>query len=239
MRKGSDKTRILATAASLTIVSPSWKGKGNPPAAIPYIPVVGLIFGLVLWLSAYVLEGVLYPQVSALVLLVISTLFVRAIPIRGLASTLDRLIGGKGRGAEGMGGMEIVVVTLSLLAKYVLLSQLIEDGAYPLLVLFPTIGRWSIITLIWAFPSFLTRAFGGPPNSRHLIGGTAVTLLCALVIEGLAGLGVMAIVAVASYALALPWVKSNGDINARLIGATIEVAELLTLIFALALQGDG
>jgi adenosylcobinamide-GDP ribazoletransferase len=124
-----------------------------------------------------------------------------------------------------------------LLTKYLLMSQLIEEGAFPSLLLFPTLGRWSLVCLTWFFPDQQEKALVTPPAPQDFWWAAALALLCALLTQGLAGLGIVVLVWITSYALGRYCIKKIGGITAQIRGAAIELIELFSLAVVVALLG--
>jgi len=236
--------RQLTPAFSyLTIFFPGAKGKELPASSLAYLPLVGLLLGCLLWLCAYALDGILYPAINALVLVSLLTIVTRGLPLDGLASLLDSFRKGgtakeMGRAmrAHQRGSSGVIGICLALLAKYLLISQLIEEGALPSLLLFPTLGRWSLVCLVWFFPDQQEKTVTGPPASRDFWWAAALTVLCALLTQGLAGLGIVVLAWIFSYALGQYSIKRIGSITAPVMGAAVELVELLSLALVVALQ---
>jgi len=235
--------RLLATLSFLTIFFPASARKELLSSSLAYLPLVGLLLGCLLWVGAYTLDSVFYPAINALCLLSLLTICTRGLPLDGLGSLLDRMSRGgaaKERGkalrAHQRGSFGVIGIALALLAKYLLMSQLIEEGALPSLLLFPTLGRWSMVCLVWFFPDQQEKTVVGPPASQDLWWAAAITLLCALLTQGLAGLGIMVLVWIFSYALGRYCIKRIGSITGQVMGAAVELVELLSLALVVALQ---
>lgn len=243
--KANSFIRQLTPAFSyLTLFFPKARGKEVPANSLAYFPLVGLLLGCLLWLCAYTLDGILYPATNALVLVSLLTIVTRGLPLDGLASLLDGL--SRGRKAEEIGKIMhkgqrgssgVIGICLALLAKYLLISQLIEDGALASLLFFPTLGRWSIVCLVWFFPAAQEKGFVGYPTSRDLWWATVITLLCSLLTQGLAGLGIMVLAWIFSYAVGQYCIRRIGGITSQVMGASVELVELLSLAAIVALLG--
>ena len=242
--KANSFIRQLTPAFSyLTLFFPKTKRRDLPVNSLAYFPLVGLLLGCLLWLCAYSLDGVFYPVINALVLLALLTITTRGLGLDGLGSLLDGVSKGgtakeMGRAmpAHQRGSFGVIGICLALLAKYLLMSQLIEEGALPALLLFPTLGRWSMVCLVWFFPDQQEKAFVGPPASQDLWWAAAIALLCALLTQGLAGLGIVVLVWIMSYALGRYCIKRIGSITTQVMAAAVELIELLTLALVVALQ---
>jgi adenosylcobinamide-GDP ribazoletransferase len=244
MKANSYIKRLMAAFSFLTIFFPGSGRKEYPANSLVYFPLVGILLGCLWWLCAYAFDEVMYPSINALVLLSILTIVTRGLGLEGLASLLDGL--SKGRTAKEMGRAirsnqrgtsGVIGICLALLAKYLLISQLIEEGALPSLLFFPTLGRWSMVCLVWFFPAAQEKGFIGSPASRDLWWATAITLLCSLLTQGLAGLGIMVLVWIFSYALGRYCINRIGNITEQVMGASVELVELLSLTLVVALLG--
>jgi adenosylcobinamide-GDP ribazoletransferase len=235
--------QLITASSYLTIFFPRARGKELPAAALAFLPLVGLALGLLLWLCAYYLDQSLYPAINALVLVTILTVVTHGLPLGGLGALLDAVNRGgtakeMGRTmrANQRGTAGVIAISLALLAKYLLVSQLIEDGALPSLILFPILGRWSMVCLVWFFPDQQEKIMVGRPSSRDIWVATAIALICAVLTQGLAGLGIMVLAWIMSYALGRHAVRRIGAITAPIMGAGVELVELLALGIIVALQ---
>jgi adenosylcobinamide-GDP ribazoletransferase len=235
--------QLTAAFSYLTLFFPKARRRDLPAISLAYFPLVGLLLGCLLWLCAYVLDGVFYPVINALVLLMLLTITTRAQGLDGLGSLLDAASkGGTARQrARAMhshqrGSFGVIAIALALLAKYLLMGQLVEEGALPSLLLFPTLGRWSLVCLVWFFPDQQEKALVNPPASQDFWGATAIALLCALLTQGLAGLGIVVLVWITSYALGRYCIQKIGGITTQVRGAAIELIELFSLAVVVALQ---
>jgi adenosylcobinamide-GDP ribazoletransferase len=244
MKANSFIKRLMAAFSYLTIFFPGPARKESPASSLAYFPLVGLLLGCLLWLCAYALEGVFYPAINALVLVSILIIVSRGLGLDGLASLLDGLSRGNKaeeidkimhKGQRGTSG--VIGIVLALLAKYLLINQLIEDGALSSLLFFPTLGRWSIVCLVWFFPDQQEKGFVGHPTRRDLWWATTITLLCSLLTQGLAGLGIMVLVWIFSYALGQYCIRRIGGITSQVMGASVELVEILALTLVMVLQG--
>jgi adenosylcobinamide-GDP ribazoletransferase len=236
--------RLTAAFSFLTIFFPASARKQYDARSLAYLPLVGLLLGLLLWLLAYALDQGFYPAINALFLVSILIICTRGLPLEGLASLLDGVSRGgtakeigRTMRAKQHGTSGVIAISLAILAKYLLMSQLIEDGAFPSLLLFPTLGRWSMVCLVWFFPAEQEKTFVGQPSSRDVGWATAITLLCAIITQGLAGLGIMVLVWVFSYALGRYAVKKIGGITTQVMGAGVELVEILSLALVVGLLG--
>jgi len=243
MRADFSGRRFLAAFSFLTII-PVPAREEEAANSLAYFPLVGLVLGCLLWLCAYALGETYYSAITALFLVSILSIVTGGVPLDGLATTLDGL--GKGRAAGEIveimrggqrGTFGIIGLVLALLAKYLLISQLLEAGSVYSLLLFPTLGRWSMVCLAWGFPALPKEAFASYPTSQDFWWATGITLLCSILTHGLAGLGIMVLVWVCVYGLGQYCVRRIGGITAPVMGAGVELVEILSLAILVALLG--
>ena len=128
-------------------------------------------------------------------------------------------------------------LVLAIGAKYLLISQLIEAGSFFSLLFFPTVGRWSMVCSAWFFPASQEEGVVGYPTSRDFWWATGITLLCAILINGLVGLGIMVLAWILIYGMGHYFVRRMESIPASVMGAGVELVEILSLIILVGLLG--
>lgn len=107
------------------------------------------------------------------------------------------------------------------------------------LLVFPTLGRWSMVYLVKFFPHL--RGDGtGAVFARYLkttdfSWATSIALVISILTYGLAGLGTMPLVWVFAYGLGNYFVRTRGSITGAVMGAAGELAEILSLAALLTL----
>ena len=248
MKEVSLNKRLMAAISFLTIFPIEGKGVGKEELgrSMALFPLVGLLLGLLLWLCAHAFEAAFPPTVNAFFLLSLLTIFTRGIHLDGLADTLDALGGGKEKWEilrimrdSQVGTFGMIGLVLALMAKYLLISQLIETKSTLSLLLFPTLGRWAMVYLTRFFPYVREEgkgiAFASYLKPEDFWWATAIALLVSVFIQGLTGVGAMALVWIFSYAAGLYFVRKIGGITGDVIGAVGELAEILSLSALVAL----
>jgi adenosylcobinamide-GDP ribazoletransferase len=245
MRADFSGRRFIAAFSFLTIFPPPSAQEKDATGSLAYFPLVGLVLGGLLWSGAYALAEAFYPAITALFLVSILSIVTRGDPLDGLAGTIDGF--SRGSNAEEIveimrggqrGTVGVIGLVLALLAKYLLISQLIEAGSLSSLLFFPTVGRWSMVCLAWFFPILQKEVVMDYPASRGFWWATGITLLCAILIQGLVGLGIMVLVWVFMYGLGQYCVKKIGGITIPVMGASVEFAEIFALAVLVALHGS-
>jgi len=221
-------------------------------ASMAWYPVVGLLLGGVLALTAWLLSGVVAQVVLDALLIVMLVALTRGLHQDGLADTLDGWAGGRtpderlaimrdGRiGAIGATGL-----FLALGLRYAGLAALPEPDRLPILLCMPAVGRWAMVVGAVAVP--YARADGGLAESflqnlktPHVLIATA-WLAAALVfaigpVGAVVGLSLTALVARAVSAHSR---RLCGGVTGDTLGATNEVAEIVFLLLGPLLVRTG
>ena len=243
MSSDSFGRRFLAALSFLTIF-PISEREEDAVSPLAYFPLVGFLLGCLLWVCAHAFEEAFYAAINALFIISILTIVTRGRPLDGLAATLDGL--GSGRDARDIraimlehqrGSFGVIGLVLALLAKYLLISHLLEAGSFHSLLFFPTVGRWSMVCMAWFFSASLEEGCGGYPTSRDFWWATGITLLCSILTHGLVGLGIMVLAWVFIYGIGHYFVRRIGGITAPVMGAGVELVEILSLAVLVALLG--
>jgi adenosylcobinamide-GDP ribazoletransferase len=235
--------RFLAAISFLTIF-PVSEREEDVASSMVYFPLVGFFLGCLMWSYAYSFEETFSSTVNALFLVSILSICTRGLTLDGLTATIDGLDSGGDAGdirAITQGGQRgtfgVIGLVLALLAKYLLISQLIEAGSLFFLLFFPTLGRWSMVSLAWFYPAPQGELFAGYPPSRDFWWATGITLLCSILTHGLVGLGIMVLVWVFTYGFGHFFVRRMGGVTAHVMGAGVELVEILSLAALVALLG--
>lgn len=124
-----------------------------------FYPLVGLLFGLLLWLASLLLQGTPAPLHAAL-LLTLWVLLSGALHLDGLADSADAWLGGFGDRERTLqimkdprsGPIAVVTLVLVLLLKFCALWVLVEQGIGAQLLLAPVIGRTAMLGLFLCTP---------------------------------------------------------------------------------------
>jgi len=235
----------LQFLSSLPIRLPGMPAPEDLGRSLLFYPLVGLLFGALLW----ALNGLLLGTPSLLhaaLLLTVWVLLSGALHLDGLADSADAWLGGFGDRERTLtimkdprsGPIAVVTLVLVLLLKFAALLALIEQGHGVVLLIVPLIGRAALLGLFLTTP--YVRAGGlGQALADHLprLAGKQVLGASALVCVLIAGLsGVLALVLAA---LMFVWlrqvmVRRLGGTTGDTAGAMLELLEM-TLLVGLAL----
>jgi len=235
--------RFLGAISFLTIF-PLSEREEDAVDSLAYFPLVGFLLGCLLWVCAHAFEEAFYAAINALFIVSILTILTRGHTLDGFSATLDGLARGKDAGEiraimrePQRGSFGVMGLVLALLAKYLLISHLIDAGSFHSLLFFPTLGRWSMVCLAWFYPASQEEGRVGYPTSRDFLWATGITLLCSILTHGLVGLGIMVLAWVLIYGIGHYCVRRVGDITAQVMGASVELIEILALALLVALLG--
>jgi adenosylcobinamide-GDP ribazoletransferase len=232
----------LRTAFSfLTILPVGAAENPQPGRSFAYFPLVGLVIGGILFVSAWLLNGRTAPEIQAFIVLALWVILTGGLHLDGFADSCDGLLATTepARRLEIMkdprvGSWALIGVVLLLLGKWSAL-QSIEPV---LLIIAPVLGRWGMVLTAYAFP--YARATGVGAYFRNGLGRSQV------IAASVMSLTVVVIVALASQPqimliIFLPpmlvfligkWAAARlGDgLTGDVYGALCELIELVTLL---------
>ena len=90
----------------------------------------------------------------------------------------------------------------------------------------------------WFFPASQGEGFAGYPASRDFWWATGITLLCSILTYGLVGLGIMVLAWMLTYGIGYYFARKIGGVTASVMGAGVELVEILSLAVLVAMLGD-
>lgn len=239
-------TSLRHAFAFLTILPVGPLGKAATAAASAWFPLVGLALGgLLAGLDAAVREGLPLPVVGA-ILLAASLIATRAIHIEGFLDSCDGLLGGRDSAHRlkilrdsHVGAFAVVGGACLLLLKWTLLVSAPVDMRIELMVLFPCLSRFGMLTTMMAFKYVRERGLGasftlGRSRWQWVI-GFITAMAAAVLLMGSGGLILLA--ASLTIALAFGWwiSRSIGGMTGDTYGAVNEVTEVSVLFLAVLL----
>lgn len=209
--------------------------------AMLFYPLVGLLIGGLLLLTAWLFSNVLLPLQAAIVLSVWVSV-TGGLHLDGLADTADAWIGGMGdreRSLEIMrdpycGPMGVLALVSLLLLKFTALQVILDTQQIGTLVWLPVIGRSSVLALFLTTP-YVRESGLGSALIAHLSHIKTfimlfITILAVLLCLGWLGGVVFIVVAISvgwwRYVLLQRWQGMTGDT----LGAAIEITEMIGLV---------
>ncbi|MGY3644461.1 adenosylcobinamide-GDP ribazoletransferase [Pseudomonas sp. PK-RTE-24] len=228
----------LQFLSSLPIRLPGMPEPQQLGRSLLFYPLVGLLFGLILYALNLLLVGA--PMLlHAALLLTVWVLLSGALHLDGLADSADAWLGGFGDRERTLtimkdprsGPIAVVTLVLVLLLKFAALLALIEQGHTLALIIVPVLGRAALLGLFLTTP--YVRAGGlGQALADHLPrkAGWWVLGLSALGCVLIAGISAVLISLVGFVWLRRLMMRRLGGATGDTAGALLELLEMGVLV---------
>ena len=231
----------LQFLSSLPIRLPGMPAPEQLGRSLLFYPLVGLLFGLILWAINLALAGAPL-LLHAVLLLTVWVLLSGALHLDGLADSADAWLGGFGDRERTLtimkdprsGPIAVVTLVLVLLLKFCALLALIEQGHAVMLIIVPLLGRAALLGLFLTTP--YVRAGGlGQALADHLPRRAGWWVLGASALACLLIAGVKAIVALVVAFIGFVWLRQVmmrrlGGTTGDTAGALLELLEMAVLV---------
>ena len=227
----------LQFLSSLPVSLPGMPAPREVGRSLLCYPLVGLLFGLLLWLVSYLLQGTPAPLHAAL-LLTLWVLLSGALHLDGLADSADAWLGGFGDRERTLlimkdprsGPIAVVTLVLVLLLKFCALWVLVEQGIGAQLLLAPLIGRAAMLGLFLSTP-YVRQGGLGQALAEHLPRHAAGWVLLGCVLFCLVLGGWVVVLALAVFAwLRQLMCRRLGGTTGDTAGAMLELLELAVVL---------
>ncbi|MBO2921143.1 adenosylcobinamide-GDP ribazoletransferase [Pseudomonas asiatica] len=227
----------LQFLSSLPVSLPGMPAPREVGRSLLCYPLVGLLFGLLLWLACYLLQGTPAPLHAAL-LLTLWVLLSGALHLDGLADSADAWLGGFGDRERTLlimkdprsGPIAVVTLVLVLLLKFCALWVLVEQGIGAQLLLAPLIGRAAMLGLFLSTP-YVRQGGLGQALAEHLPRHAAGWVLLGCVLFCLVLGGWIVVLALAVFAwLRHLMCRRLGGTTGDTAGAMLELLELAVVL---------
>ncbi|SDB61076.1 adenosylcobinamide-GDP ribazoletransferase [Pseudomonas sp. NFACC13-1] len=231
----------LQFLSSLPVRLPGMPEPEQLGRSLLFYPLVGLVFGALLWLLNALLLGA--PSLlHAALLLTAWVLLSGGLHLDGLADSADAWLGGFGDRERTLlimkdprsGPIAVITLVLVLLLKFAALLALIEQGQALALIIVPVLGRAALLGLFLSTP--YVRAGGlGQALADHLPrrAGGWVLLVCALgcvLVAGWPGVCALAVAFAVFVGLRRMMLRRLGGCTGDTAGALLELLEIAVLV---------
>ncbi len=214
--------------------------------SLAYFPAVGLVLGLALAGVDRGLDSVLPVSVLGGVLLVLWVVVSGATHLDGFIDTCDGLVAGRSPQQRQdimrdsrVGAFGVVGACCLLVLKYASLVALPGASRDWSLALAPMLGRWMAVCAVAAFPyaraEGLGRTFKDQATWLTVIVATVIAVAASVGFLRLTGLAIMLGVSVVALCLCAILNRKLAGLTGDSYGAVVEVAEVTTLVLAIAL----
>ena len=234
----------LQFLSSLPVRLPGMPEPEQLGRSLLFYPMVGLLFGGLLWLLDAVLLGA-PPLLHAALLLTAWVLLSGGLHLDGLADSADAWLGGFGDRDRTLlimkdprsGPIAVITLVLVLLLKFAALLALIEQGQSLVLLIVPVLGRGALLGLFLTTP--YVRAGGlGQALADHLPrrAGWQVLLACAVgcvLVAGWTGVWMLVVAASVFIWLRQVMLRRLGGCTGDTAGALLELLEMVVLVAVL------
>ncbi|SDT35943.1 adenosylcobinamide-GDP ribazoletransferase [Pseudomonas sp. Z003-0.4C(8344-21)] len=228
----------LQFLSSLPIRLPGMPEPEQLGRSLLFYPLVGLLFGLILWAMNMLLAGAPL-LLHAVLLLTVWVLLSGALHLDGLADSADAWLGGFGDRERTLtimkdprsGPIAVVTLVLVMLLKFAALLALIEQGQGLVLLIVPVLGRAALLGLFLTTP--YVRAGGlGQALADHLPrrAGWWVLGVSALACALMAGIVAVVICVVMFVWLRQVMIRRLGGTTGDTAGALLELLEMGVLV---------
>ncbi|MHC8325735.1 adenosylcobinamide-GDP ribazoletransferase [Pseudomonas sp. LB1P83] len=231
----------LQFLSSLPIRLPGMPAPQELGRSLLFYPLVGLLFGALLWALNWLLLGTPLLLHAAL-LLTVWVLLSGALHLDGLADSADAWLGGFGDRDRTLtimkdprsGPIAVVTLVLVLLLKFAALLALIEQQHSVVLIIVPLIGRGALLGLFLTTP--YVRAGGlGQALADHLPRSAgkqvlAVSALACVLIAGFSGVWALVLAGVMFVWLRQVMLRRLGGTTGDTAGAMLELLEMAVLV---------
>jgi adenosylcobinamide-GDP ribazoletransferase len=217
--------------------------------AAAWFPLVGLGIGGILAGLNWVLNLILPPSVTNVLLIIALVMITGAIHLDGLSDTCDGIAGHKTvkerwkvMHDSRVGAFGVIGIVLILLAQYVALNNVPSDKMTPVLLFMPVVSRWAMVYSIFSFPyarpTGLGKAYKEATGWAQFLIATLLTLAVAGGLYPLFNVGGFLLfggVLVVATALAFYLKHKFAGLTGDTYGAINEVAEVMALVFVIVI----
>lgn len=236
--------KLFKSAVGFLSIIPSGRQKNLSPeefGRFPALyPAVGLVYGLLLYALNFILSPLIPPSAMAVPLCAFLIILNRGFHIDGLADAADALFSHKSQEQKliilkdsRQGTFGVLAIVLDVLLKIKFLELLLPLAPWVLL-LWPVWGR--VAASVVAARSVYVRSEGGlgrwmVENSglKELREAALFTLIISI-FGGRAALACALAAIIFGFGLTWVWKKALGGVTGDLLGASIELCEITTII---------
>ena len=232
---------LVAAFKYLTVWSDFTDDKPTPELvgrAAVFFPLAGLVLGLLLALSNYVLSPYLDPEILGVVVIALLIAATGARHLHGVKKTFDDLgAHAPARGGQTNEALGFAAIVLIILFKSAAADSIDEILSLSLL-LTPVLARWALLIFIYGYGARFDetlRLISERVKFSSVLTSTAATLALTIYFLGRKGLWIALIVSLFALLLRGLLHRRHGIVSQANIGATVELAEALSLILLASL----
>ena len=213
-----------------------------------YFPLVGLVLGCCLAGLDFAARQALPEPVVGALLVVALLVLTRAIHTEGFLDSCDGLFGGFSPAKRleilrdsHVGAFAVIGGLALILLKWTLLTGIPSEIRMGLLIVFPCLSRFGMLSTMAAFRYVREEGMGSSfrqdTNRWQVVFGLATAAVAAGLLLGVAGAALLCAVLAVSLGLGRWFVGMLGGMTGDTYGAVNEVAEVVVLVIGIALLG--
>jgi adenosylcobinamide-GDP ribazoletransferase len=206
-------------------------------AAAVYFPVVGLVLGLLLAVSNYVLVPYLHPEILSVVLITVLIFGTGGMHLDGVDKTFGTVAAKAPTENSRRESLGFVVIVLVILFKVAAADSMDEKLASSLL-LTPVLARWALVIFIYGYSDRCeqtARLIAENVRLWHLLIATLGTLTVAVYFLGRKGLWVGLLLSLFALLTRTLLHRRQTLLTHANFGAIVELEEVLCLILLASL----
>lgn len=212
--------------------------------SMAFYPLIGLILGLIIWLSYFILVYFLPRNLADGLIIVLLIIYTGALHLDGLADTCDGLVSGK-TAEERLGIMKdhhlgtfAVVSLIGILGvKFLALNSLPDWAVMRTLLLALVLSRWSMVQITYRTPyarreGGLGRSFKDNLGKKDMVIATSFALVLSFFLFRFWGMFIWLALGLFTLGLQKFFEKKFNGFTGDTLGATNELNEVIVFILA-------
>jgi adenosylcobinamide-GDP ribazoletransferase len=221
-----------------------WGLTGNNPSpemvgkSAAYFPLVGLILGLLLGLSNYLLAPYVDPEIINVLIVALLITATGAQHLHGTKRAFDALATdtgeNDGRPNETLGVAAIVLVILAKTAAANSMDEILTVSLF----LMPVLARWALTIFLYGYDTRfdeIPRLIAAQVKFWPLLASTAAVLALTMYLLGRKGLWIALLVSIFTLFLRAALYRHHGVLSHDDLRASVELTETLSLILLASL----
>ena len=237
---------FMAALGFLTILPVGKRALDNKQLAkaVAFFPLAGMVLGLMLVGSDWVLRRGLSDFLSSALVVALLVVFTGALHFEGYVDACDGLLGGHTRERKleimrqkQVGAYAVAGGVILLLLKVAAITSITGVSRVWVIGLFPALSRWGMALALGLFPYARPQGLGSAFRGAGLLslGIAGATALAAAILLGGAGIILFGVATVLALLMGYGISRMIGGLTGDTYGAINEVIEVCLLITAAAI----
>jgi len=206
-----------------------------------YFPVVGLLIGIILAGTHYLLSFLFTPLITAVFLVWLEVAISGGLHLDGYMDTMDGIYSGRSRERileimrdSRVGAHSVIALACLFIFKLAFLADYPADLLTPVLILMPMLSRLTQLIGVTCFPyvreTGLAKNFNDYLSKKDLGLAGLISLIICLLVGGWLGLIFFAVTFLIAFTLGKYITGKVGGLTGDVYGAITELSEVLLLV---------